>query len=175
MENICTAASTRSRARARARARAHARTYTSAYPYIDLYTYIAHTDICTYPTYIHTCVYECIYIFGYFAHAYTHTYVNTCFHTYVHTYVHIYTYAYILACMLTSVHTCKSYVWLPKVSKFIFIQIVLCLFSLKGRDLCTVTKRRSGYALVQLVEALRYKPEGRGFVSRCGHLNLSLA
>jgi len=31
-----------------------------------------------------------------------------------------------------------------------------------------------GYAVVQLVEALRYKPEGRGFDSRWCHWNLSL-
>ena len=31
-----------------------------------------------------------------------------------------------------------------------------------------------GYAVVQLVEALRYKPEGRGFDSRWCHLNISL-
>jgi hypothetical protein len=28
-----------------------------------------------------------------------------------------------------------------------------------------------GHAVAQLVEALRYKPEGRGFVSRWCHLN----
>jgi len=69
----------------------------------------------------------------------THTYVNTCIHTHVrtdtHTHIYIYTYIYIHACMRTSVHTCKSYVWLPKLSKFIFIQIVLCLLSLIGWDL----------------------------------------
>jgi hypothetical protein len=26
-----------------------------------------------------------------------------------------------------------------------------------------------GYAVAQLVEALRYKPKGRGFDSRCGY------
>ena len=31
-----------------------------------------------------------------------------------------------------------------------------------------------GYAVAHLVEALRYKPEGRGFDSRWGHLNFSL-
>jgi hypothetical protein len=32
----------------------------------------------------------------------------------------------------------------------------------------------SGYAVVQLVEALRYKPAGRWFESRWGHWDLSL-
>jgi hypothetical protein len=32
----------------------------------------------------------------------------------------------------------------------------------------------SEYAVVQLVEALRYKPEGRGFHSRWCHWNFSL-
>ena len=32
----------------------------------------------------------------------------------------------------------------------------------------------SGYAVVQLVEALRHKPEGRGFDSRWCHWNFSL-
>jgi hypothetical protein len=32
---------------------------------------------------------------------------------------------------------------------------------------------RPGYALPQLVEALRYKPEGRGLYSRWGHWNFS--
>jgi hypothetical protein len=31
-----------------------------------------------------------------------------------------------------------------------------------------------GYTVAQLVEALRYKPEGRGFDSRCGHWDISL-
>ena len=31
-----------------------------------------------------------------------------------------------------------------------------------------------GYAVAQLVEALRYKPEGRGFESRWCHWNFSL-
>ena len=31
-----------------------------------------------------------------------------------------------------------------------------------------------GYAVKQLVEALRYKPEGRGFDSRWGHWNFSV-
>ena len=34
--------------------------------------------------------------------------------------------------------------------------------------------RRMGYAVAQLVEALRYKPEGRGFDSRWCHWNFSL-
>jgi hypothetical protein len=33
---------------------------------------------------------------------------------------------------------------------------------------------RYGYAVVQLVEALRYKPEGRGFDSRWSHYNFSV-
>ena len=32
----------------------------------------------------------------------------------------------------------------------------------------------SGYAVAQLVEALRYRPEGRGFDSRWGHWNFSV-
>ena len=36
------------------------------------------------------------------------------------------------------------------------------------------TGNRLGYAVAQLFEALRYKPEGRGFDSRC-HWNFSLA
>ena len=35
-------------------------------------------------------------------------------------------------------------------------------------------KAYKGYTVAQLVEALRYKPEGRGFVSRWGHWNFSL-
>ena len=31
-----------------------------------------------------------------------------------------------------------------------------------------------GYTVARLVEALRYKTEGRGFDSRCCHLNFSL-
>ena len=33
---------------------------------------------------------------------------------------------------------------------------------------------RQGYAVAQLVEALRYKPEGRGFDSRWSHWNFSV-
>jgi hypothetical protein len=32
----------------------------------------------------------------------------------------------------------------------------------------------NGYAVAQLVEALRYKPEGRGFDSRWSHWNFSV-
>jgi hypothetical protein len=54
---------------------------------------------------------------------------------------------------------------------------------------CTVTQLRAneyhlgnslkyfvfaGYAVAQLVEALYYKPEGRGFVYRWGHLDFLL-
>jgi hypothetical protein len=34
-----------------------------------------------------------------------------------------------------------------------------------------VLPKSMGYAVMQLVEALRYKPEGRGFVSRWCHWN----
>ena len=54
-----------------------------------------------------------------------------------------------------------------------------------GRNLLEATNFRSkiifhsyllfdGYAVAQLVEVLRYKPEGRGFDSRCCHWNFSL-
>ena len=36
------------------------------------------------------------------------------------------------------------------------------------------TLRKWGHAVAQLVEALRYKPEGRGFDSRWCHWNFSL-
>ena len=39
----------------------------------------------------------------------------------------------------------------------------------------SITKlHQTGYAVAQLVEALRYKPEGRGFDSRWCHWNFSL-
>jgi hypothetical protein len=37
-----------------------------------------------------------------------------------------------------------------------------------------VTKVQEGHAVAQLVEALRYKPEGGGFDSRWCHWNFSL-
>ena len=42
------------------------------------------------------------------------------------------------------------------------------LGNISGTHLCW------GQAVTQLVEALRYKPEGRGFDSRCCHWNFSL-
>ena len=36
-------------------------------------------------------------------------------------------------------------------------------------------RHKLGHAMAQLVEALRYKPEGRGFNSQCCHWNFSLA
>jgi hypothetical protein len=39
---------------------------------------------------------------------------------------------------------------------------------------CNLYLRSAGHAVVQLVEALRYKPEGRGFDSRWYHWNFSL-
>jgi hypothetical protein len=41
-------------------------------------------------------------------------------------------------------------------------------------DLEDVIENVRGHAVAQLVEALRYKPEGRGFDSRWCHWNLSL-
>jgi len=38
----------------------------------------------------------------------------------------------------------------------------------------TVTSTTTGHAVAQLVEALRYKPEGRGFDARWCHWNFSL-
>jgi hypothetical protein len=38
----------------------------------------------------------------------------------------------------------------------------------------TTTTTNWGYAVAQMVEALRYKPEGRGFDSRWCHRNFSL-
>jgi len=37
-----------------------------------------------------------------------------------------------------------------------------------------ITKLRRGHTVAQLVEALRYKPEGRGFDSRWCHWTFSL-
>jgi len=37
-----------------------------------------------------------------------------------------------------------------------------------------IANERRGYAVAQLVEALRYKPDGRGFGSRWSHWNFSL-
>jgi hypothetical protein len=39
---------------------------------------------------------------------------------------------------------------------------------------CFLTVIQLGHAVVQLFEALRYKPEGRGFDSRWYHWNFSL-
>jgi hypothetical protein len=41
-------------------------------------------------------------------------------------------------------------------------------------SLFSVFSREWGHAVAQLVEALRYKPEGRGFDSQCCHWNFSL-
>ena len=41
-------------------------------------------------------------------------------------------------------------------------------------DLMLTTQGREGYAVAQLVEALRYKSEGRGFDSRWSHWNFSV-
>jgi hypothetical protein len=41
-------------------------------------------------------------------------------------------------------------------------------------DLSIREEWEGGYAVAQLFEALRYKPEGRGFDSRWCHWNLSL-
>jgi hypothetical protein len=43
-----------------------------------------------------------------------------------------------------------------------------------NRILFRVEPGSPGYAVAQLVEALRYKPEGRGFDSRCSHWNFSV-
>ena len=41
-------------------------------------------------------------------------------------------------------------------------------------DINTLILCKRGHAVAQLVEALRYKPEGRGFDSRWCHWNFSL-
>ena len=42
------------------------------------------------------------------------------------------------------------------------------------REIKSCYPLNKGYAGVQLVEALHYKPEGRGFDSRCFHWNFLL-
>jgi hypothetical protein len=39
---------------------------------------------------------------------------------------------------------------------------------------CNILKILTGHAVAQLVESLRYKPEGRGFDFRMCHWNFSL-
>jgi len=48
--------------------------------------------------------------------------------------------------------------------------VVLTFYFIKVLD----TINKLGHAVAQLVEALRYKPEGRGFDSRWCHSNFSL-
>ena len=50
-------------------------------------------------------------------------------------------------------------------SSFIFATYIILSY---------VPHRLAGYAVAQLVEALRYKSEGRGFDSRWGHWNFSV-
>jgi len=50
------------------------------------------------------------------------------------------------------------------------LSVFLVIFYLKGGG-CMLFR---GHAVAQLVEALRYKPEGRGFNSRWCHWNFSL-
>jgi len=54
----------------------------------------------------------------------------------------------------------------PVAPMFCSVQIVIYIY--------IVNKRDSLYAAAQLVEALRYKPEGRGFDSRWCHWNFVL-
>jgi len=39
----------------------------------------------------------------------------------------------------------------------------------KRKEVCDIYGRRTGHSVAQLVEPLRYKPEGRGFDSRMCH------
>jgi hypothetical protein len=57
--------------------------------------------------------------------------------------------------------------WVQKLRGFISSAFKLCLISIYHDD-------GLGHAVAQLIEALRYKPEGRGFDSRCCHWNFSL-
>jgi len=49
-------------------------------------------------------------------------------------------------------------------------QLTLLVYFLRGR----VAPMSGGNAMAQMVEALRYKPEGRGFDSRRGHFGLAV-
>jgi hypothetical protein len=61
---------------------------------------------------------------------------------------------------------------------FSFVKTVMLKTTKKGTPVKVLIYRRNllpwGYAVAQLVEALHYKPEGRGFDSRWSHWNFSV-
>jgi hypothetical protein len=70
-------------------------------------------------------------------------------------------------------HVCKSYVEMNELAlRTVFLnrKYVNAVMLLSG----TVFRRFRKIAVAQLVEALRYKPERRGFDSRWCHWNFSL-
>ena len=52
--------------------------------------------------------------------------------------------------------------------------LLLVCFRSVTVDICGLQVEIWGHAVAQLVEALRYKPEGRGFDSQWFHWNFSL-
>ena len=59
-------------------------------------------------------------------------------------------------------------------TRYVSIRNIKYMFKEAQKNIWVNYPERNGHAVEQLVKALRYKPEGRGFDSRWCHLNSSL-
>ena len=75
--------------------------------------------------------------------------------------MYVYMYAYMYVCMYVCMYTFM----------YVYLYVCVCMY-VRRRFLCN--QLHAGYAVAQLVEALLYKLEGRGFDSRWCHWNFSL-
>ena len=64
--------------------------------------------------------------------------------------------------------------WFSYVSKEVVALFSRATVVIQGERLLSATTGRKVHAVAQLVEALRWKPEGRGLISRLCHWNFSL-
>jgi phosphatidylserine synthase len=141
---------------------------THAYIYIYIYIYIY--------THIHTNTHICIYhhhhlLLSLMGHRASTIRRHLVRHTHTHTYIYIYTYTH----TRTYIHT-HTYIHV-----YIFTYIFVCVYMYIYKTLHGLSLRiwaedilEKGYAVAQLVEALRYKPKGRGFDCRWSHWNFSV-
>ena len=103
--------------------------------------------------YIYTYIYIDIYIYTYIC-----IYISIYIHIYIYRYRYLYIHIYIYICVCVYIYRYR-YLYIC-VYIYIYIDIYIYIYT------------HMGHALVQLVEALLYKPDGRRFDFQWCHWNL---
>ena len=106
------------------------------------------------------CVCVCVY-----THTHTHTHTHIYIYIYVYIYICVYIYIYIYIGFKTFFYIVLH---LDSIASCLPIGIDIIFEHLSNYE--RVQQNNAGHAVAHLVEALHYKPEGRGFDFRWCHL-----